>query len=129
MHVTNECQVHLSGLVNKQNFRYWEAHNPENEQVNESPRSVLKVTAWVAIGWDGIIGPYFFENDDGKTVTVDQINHRRMLEKFYLPELRRKARIRDNRILIRTQWFQQGGAHDTRQEPREESYQSTLMDV
>ena len=42
--VTDECHVHLSGLVNKQNLGYWEADNPGNELVNESPKSVLKVT-------------------------------------------------------------------------------------
>ena len=47
---------------------------------------------WVAISWNGIVAPFFFENDDGRTVTVDQINYRRMLEEFHLPELRRKVR-------------------------------------
>ena len=75
---------------------------------------------WVAISWDGIIGPYFFENDDGRTVTVDQINYCRMLEEFYLPELRRKARRRDNRIQLTTQWLQQDGAPPhTAKAPRE----------
>ena len=61
------------------------ADNPGNELVNESPRSVLKVTVWMAIGWDGIIGSYFFKNVHNRRVTVDQINYRRMLEEFCLP--------------------------------------------
>ena len=65
----NNYHAHLSGKVNKQNFRYWGTENPSNEIVDESPRSELKVTVWVAIGWYGI-GPYFFF--DGRTVTVNQ---------------------------------------------------------
>ena len=42
------------------------------------------MTVWVAIGWYGIIGPYFFENDDGRTVTVTQDNYCRMIQEFYL---------------------------------------------
>ena len=44
LHMTDECHVHLSGKVNKPNFRYWGTENPSNEIVDESPRSVLKVT-------------------------------------------------------------------------------------
>ena len=76
-------------VVNKQNFRYWGTDNPNNEIVDESPRSELKVTVWVAVDWYGIIGPYFFENDDGRTVTMNQDNYRHMIQEFYLPEIRR----------------------------------------
>ena len=88
--MTDKCNVYLSGLINKQNFRYWGADNPRNKLVNEIPRSVLKVMVWVAVGWNGITGPYFFEND-GRRVTVDQINYHRILAEFYLPELYRNA--------------------------------------
>ena len=71
---------------------------------------MLKVTVWVAIGWNGIIGPYFFENDDGRTITVNQDNYYHIIQEFYLPELRRQARRWDNEIQMRTQWFQQDGA-------------------
>ena len=96
IHITDECHVHLSRLVNKQNFRYWRADNPKNYFVNQSARSMPKETVWVAIGCNSIIGGCFFENDDGRTVTVDQINYRRMLEEFYLPELCRKAQRRSS---------------------------------
>ena len=48
--------------------------------------------------------------DDGRTVTVNQDNCRRMIQEFYLPDLRQQARRRDNEIQMRTQWFQQDGA-------------------
>ena len=51
-----------------------------------------------------------FENDDGRTVNVNQDNDRRMIQEFYLPELRRHAQRWDNDIQMRTQWFQQNGA-------------------
>ena len=65
--MTDECHVHLSGLVNKQNFRVSErtefpilgADNLGNELGNKSPISALKVNVRVAIGWDDIIGRFF----------------------------------------------------------------------
>ena len=109
IHMTDECHAHLSGVVNSQNYRYWGTHNPGNAATEQVPRSVLKVTMWVAIGWYGIIGPYFFEDAQGRTCTVNQENYREMIRQFYLPELRIQSRQR-NLIQMRTQWFQQDGA-------------------
>ena len=33
--------------------------------------SVEKVTLWCAIGRNGIIGPYWYEDDNGRPVTVN----------------------------------------------------------
>ena len=107
LHMTDECHAHLSGMVNKQNFRYWGTDNPGNASTEMVPRSVLKVTVWVAVGWYGIIGPYFFEDDQGRTCTVNQENYREMIQNFYLPELRAQARKRNNLFKMKTQWFQQ----------------------
>ena len=51
-----------------------------------------------------------FENDDGRTATVNQVNYRQMIKGFFIPELRRLARNQGNEIQMRTQWFQQDGA-------------------
>uniref|UniRef100_A0A8C4Q1D4 Uncharacterized protein n=1 Tax=Eptatretus burgeri TaxID=7764 RepID=A0A8C4Q1D4_EPTBU len=110
LHMTEECHAHLSGEVNKQNFRYWGTENPGNASTELMPRSVLKVTMWVSVGWYGIIGPYFFEDDQGHTCTVNQRNYREMIQEFYPPELRTQARMRNNLIQMRTQWFQKDGA-------------------
>lgn len=110
IHMTDECHAHLSGKINKQNFRYWGTQAPNEEAIEETTRSALKTTVWVAIGWYGIIGPYFFEDQNGNTVTVNQINYREMIENFYLPELRGLSRRRNNNVRLRTQWFQQDGA-------------------
>jgi hypothetical protein len=66
--MSDEAHFHLSGYVNKHSFRYWAAANPQ--QLHERPFHLAKVTVWCAISSNGVIGPYFFENDDGHAVTV-----------------------------------------------------------
>jgi len=61
----------FSGVVNNQNFRYWGTDNLGNASTEMVSRSVLKITLWVAVGWYGIIGPYFFEDEQGHTCTVN----------------------------------------------------------
>ncbi|KAI8123095.1 hypothetical protein CVS40_6188 [Lucilia cuprina] len=61
--MSDEAHFHLNGYVNKQNSRFWGVENP---QIIHHP---LKVTVWCAIWSGGIIGPYFFENENGVTVT------------------------------------------------------------
>ena len=58
--MSDECDATLSGIVNKQNFRYWRTENLGNRQTGETLRSVLKVPIWLAIGWYGIIGSNVF---------------------------------------------------------------------
>ena len=59
---------------------------------------------WCAISAQGIIGPYFFEGDDGVSVTVNVESYNHMLETFFLLEMRRR-----NWNMV-TAWFQQDGA-------------------
>ena len=54
--------LQLSGFVNKQNFRYWSDENPH--QVHEKPLHSAKVAVWYAISSFGIIGSYFFEDNN-----------------------------------------------------------------
>jgi len=49
---------YVSGLVNKQNFRYRSQANPR--ALHEKPLHSEKVTVWCAMSESGIIGPYFF---------------------------------------------------------------------
>ena len=65
---------------------------------------------WCAISTKGIIGPYFFEGDDGVSVTVNAERYNHMLETFFQPEMRRRNW---NMVSV---WFQQDGAtaHTTR---------------
>ncbi|GFW42217.1 putative transposable element [Trichonephila clavipes] len=53
----------LNGYVNKQNCRIW---SEANTQVYvETPLHPQKLTVWCALWAGGIIGPYFFKNDEG----------------------------------------------------------------
>lgn len=97
---SDEANFYLSGHVNKQNCRYWAAHNPQQtEEVVQYPK---KLNVWCGLWHGGIIGPYFFRNEEGNTVTTNGPRYRAMLEEFLWPEL-------DN-IDITDMWFQQDGA-------------------
>ena len=85
--MNDEAHFHLSGVVNKQNFRYLSATNPI--ELHERPLHSSKVTVWCTISSFGIIGPYFFENERERTVNVTGPHYVHMLEKFLDPELAR----------------------------------------
>lgn len=68
----------------------------------ERPLHPPKVTVWCALWSGGIIGPYFFENDEGQTVTVKGDRYGRMLTEFFWPQI--EDMDTDN------MWFQQDGA-------------------
>lgn len=99
--MSDEAHFHLDGFVNKQNFRYWSETNPQ--ELHERPLHSAKVTVWCGVTKNYIIGPYFFE-ENGRTVTVNQNRYLRMLDTFFVPELRRK------RIALKDILFQQDGA-------------------
>ncbi|GFT35970.1 transposable element Tc3 transposase [Trichonephila clavipes] len=61
-----------------------------------------KKTVWSALWADGIIGPYFFKNDEGHNVTVNGDRYRAMIINFFIPEL--------NNHDVQELWFQQDGA-------------------
>ncbi|GFT04120.1 uncharacterized protein TNCV_3346601 [Trichonephila clavipes] len=60
----NEAHFWLNGYVNKQNCRIWSEANPQ--VYVETPLHPEKPTVWCALWSDGIIGPYFFKNDEGQ---------------------------------------------------------------
>ncbi|GFV27309.1 transposon Ty3-I Gag-Pol polyprotein [Trichonephila clavipes] len=64
-----EAHFWLNGYVNKQNCTIW---NETNLQVYvETPLHPEKLTVWCPLWAGGIIGPYFFKNDEGHNVTVN----------------------------------------------------------
>ncbi|GFV87775.1 putative DD41D transposase [Trichonephila clavipes] len=62
----------------------------------------IKLTVWCALWAGGIIGPYFFLNDEGHNVTVNGDRYRAMITNFFIPEL--------NNHDVQELWFQQDGA-------------------
>lgn len=104
---SDEAHFQLNGQVNKQNCRIWGEENPRI--IQEQPLHAEKVTVWCGLWSQGIIGPYFFENDVGKAVTVNGERYNRMINEFLWPKL--------EEIDTSDLYFQQDGAtcHTTRE--------------
>ena len=64
---SDEARFWLNGFVNKQNMRYWSATNPN--VLLETPLHPQKVTAWCGFHAGGVIGPYFFVDENDRHVT------------------------------------------------------------
>lgn len=99
---SDEAHFHMNGHVNRQNSRYWSSVNPRRK--HQRPLHSPKVTVWAAMSAHGIIGPYFFENEHGRAVTVTSERYVAMIEDFFTPELQNFPSFN-----TRT-WFQQDGA-------------------
>ncbi|GFW73342.1 uncharacterized protein TNCV_2800061 [Trichonephila clavipes] len=65
---SDETHFWLNGYVNKQNCRIWSEANPQ--VYVETPLHPEKLTVWCALWVGGIIGPYFFKNDESHNVTA-----------------------------------------------------------
>ncbi|GFS62380.1 hypothetical protein TNCV_5032251 [Trichonephila clavipes] len=96
----DEAHFWLNNYVNKQNCRIWSEANPQ--VYVETPLHPEKLTVWCALWAGGIIGPYFFKNDEGHNVTVNGDRYRAMITNFFIPEL--------NNHDVQELWFQQDGA-------------------
>lgn len=97
---SDEAHFHLGGYVNKQNCRIWGSENPR--MIVEKPLHPQRVTVWCGFWAGGVIGPYFFENEAGATVTVNGLRYRAMINDFLWPEL--------EDIDVDDVYFQQDGA-------------------
>ncbi|GFW86913.1 uncharacterized protein TNCV_2810681 [Trichonephila clavipes] len=97
---SDEAHFWLNDYVNKQNCRIWSEANPQ--LYVETPLHPEKLTVWCALWAGGIIGPYFFKNDEGHNVTVNGDRYRAMITNFFIPE--------SNNHDVQELWFQQDGA-------------------
>ena len=101
--LTNDkAHFHLTGCVNKQNFRYWAGANPH--ELHERLLHNERVTVWYAEGEFVVLGPYFFEDEHGSAVTITSARFIEMLENFQQPQLNELAAD------VEDIWFQQDGA-------------------
>lgn len=97
---SDEAHFHLNGFVNKQNCRIWGSENPR--VIQEREMHPQRVTVWCGIWSGGLIGPFFFEDEEGNAVTVNGVRYRAMLSNFLWPRL--------DEMNIENLWFQQDGA-------------------
>ncbi|GFV54144.1 putative transposable element [Trichonephila clavipes] len=100
MITVDEAHFWLNGYVNKQNCHIWSEANPQ--VYVETPLHPEKLTVWGALWAGGIIGPYFFKNNEGHNVPVNGDRYRAMITNFFIPEL--------NNHDVQELWFQQDGA-------------------
>lgn len=99
---SDEAHFYLNAQVNKRNCRFWGTEKP-NIYTERSLHSE-KVTVWAALSSSGIIGPFFFEDEDGEVETINSSRYLDLLKKKFVPALRRKG------MDLNTLWFQQDGA-------------------
>jgi len=104
---SDEAHFLLSGHVNSNNNVYWGTAPPED--VLQMPLHSTKCTAWVAISKHGIIGPYWFEDENERAQTVNTERYVAVLMKFWASLGRRRGIDRDE------QWFQQDEVTPTHQ--------------
>ena len=78
---SDETHFHLNGAINNHNNIFWGAEPPEiTERYLKGP----KVTCFCAFNarW-GTLGPYWFENDNSRTVTINGEYFRAVLQTFH----------------------------------------------
>ena len=77
---SDEAQFDLGGYVNKHNCRICGTEKPL--AYIEKPTQPKWVTVWCGFWSRGIIGPFFFENEQGEAVTANGDRYQAMVNKF-----------------------------------------------
>ena len=72
-----EAHFDLGGYIKKQNCPIWGTENPHASI--EKPSHPKRVTVWCGFSSRGIIGPYFFENEQREPVTVNGDHYQAIL--------------------------------------------------
>ena len=81
MFFSDKAHFSSSGQKNSKNSVLWGSEVPD--EVAERPLHSVKCTAWCAISRHGIIGPYWFEDDKEKAVTINCERYIAILLNFY----------------------------------------------
>ncbi|XP_043224374.1 uncharacterized protein LOC122382732 [Amphibalanus amphitrite] len=99
---SDEAHFHLDGSVSSQNSRFWSTEKPD--VVQEKSLHSSKVTVGCALSGRGIVGPVWFEDGSGDTVTVDQQRYQAVLMNFWKQAKTKYGSLMD------LMWLQQDGA-------------------
>ena len=100
--ISDEAHFNVNVFVNKQTYRYWVSENPRLK--HQKPLHSPKVTGWAEIAKWGIVGPFFFQDCRGRTVSVNSERYMAMLTDFLAPK------FQESRGYNRNIWFQLDGA-------------------
>ena len=104
--------------MNSKNI-FWGSTPPEH--CLQRPLHSVKCTSWVAISKHGIIGPFWSEDDNERSVTVNTERYVQVLGKFW-------TALGPRRGLVRVlQWFQRDGATPTPQTNHWHGYSSVCL--
>ena len=98
---------------------FWGSTPPEH--CLQRPLHSVKCTVWVAISKHGIIGPFWFEDDNERSVTINTERYVQVPGKLWTALGRRRGVVR---VL---QWFQQDGATPTPQSIHWHGYSSVSL--
>jgi hypothetical protein len=82
--MTDEAHFHLSSCQQTE-FPLLAEKIPQ--QLHQQPLHSARVTVWCGVAKLGVIGRHFFENEDGRAVTVTSASCVEMLRNFLSPEL------------------------------------------
>jgi hypothetical protein len=99
---SDEAHFYLNAQVNKRNCRFWGTEKPDF--CIERSLYSQKLTVWAAMSSSGIIGPFFFEDENGDVETINSARYLNVLKRKFVPALRRKGAD------FNSIWFQQDGA-------------------
>ena len=85
---SDEAHFDLGGHVNKQNCSIWGTENLH--AYIEKSTHPKRVSVWCGFWSRGIIGPFFFEIEQGKAVTVNVDRYWVMLNEFLFTKIDEK---------------------------------------
>ena len=82
---SDEAHFDLGGCVNKQNCHIWGTEN--QHAYIEMTTHPKRFTVWCGFWSRGIIGLFFFENEQGEAVTVNGDRYRAMAKEFLFTKI------------------------------------------
>lgn len=86
--MTDEAHFHLTGAVNTWNTRIWDTTNPH--ELTEMEVHSPKVTVWAGFNKRFMLEPFFFEDNNGASVTINSQRYCSMIEHHVIPKLKEK---------------------------------------